>query len=99
MSVLATDYRNKIVMPFLRDLGEEGSKSLKWALVQSSAAAESTVEYALHREEARYERESKEKEKMPPNEQVAELMASHLNLIAAESIFLFLKPRLLRLVK
>ena len=99
MPVLATHYQDNIVKPFLKDLGDEGSKSLKSALMQSSAAAKATVENALQREDARYERESKEKDKMPPNEQVAELVASHLNLVAAESIFLFLKPRLLKLVK
>jgi len=99
MSVLAKYYQDKIVTPFLRDLGEEGSKTLKSVLTQSSAVAKATVEYALQREDARYKRESEEKDKMPTNKQVAELVASHLNFVAAESTFLFLKPRLLELVK
>ena len=99
MSVLARYYQDKIVTPFLQELREEGSKTLKSALTQSSAVAKATVEYALQREDARYKRESEEKDKMPSNKQVAELVASHLNFVAAESIFLFLKPRLRELVK
>jgi len=99
MSILGKYYQDKIVTPFLQDLGEEGSKSLKSALTQSSTVAKATVEYALQREEARYKRESEEKDKMPTNRQVAELVASHLNFVAAESTFLFLKPRLLELIK
>jgi hypothetical protein len=94
MSVLAKHYQNKIVTPFLRDLEEEGSKSLKSALTQSSGVARATVEYALQREDARYKRESEEKDRMPTNKQVAELVASHLNFVAAESTFFFLKRRL-----
>jgi len=92
-------YQDKIVTPFLHDLEAEGSRSLRSALRRSSAAAKETVEYALQREDLRYERESKEKDKMPTNIEVAELVASHLNFVVAESIFLFLKPRLLELVK
>lgn len=94
MSVLEKYYQDKIVTPFLQDLKEEGSKSLKLALTQSSAVAKATVEYTLQREDARYKRESEEKDKMPSNTQVAELVASHLNFVAAESVFLFLKCRL-----
>ncbi|KDR69841.1 hypothetical protein GALMADRAFT_912118 [Galerina marginata CBS 339.88] len=94
VSVMAKHYQDKIVTPFLQDLEKEGSKSLKSALTQSSAVAKTTVEYALQREDARYKRESEEKDKMPTNTQVAELVASHLNFVAAESTFLFLRREL-----
>ena len=56
------------------------------------------MESALQREDARYERESKEKDKMPSQKQVAELVASHLNFVAAEGAFLELKSRLEKFV-
>ncbi len=83
-------------MPFLQDLEAEGKKCLKSALSRGSATAKATVQAALEREDARYKRESEEKDKMPTNGQVAELVASHLNFVVVESIILFLKPRLLR---
>jgi hypothetical protein len=99
LSDLADVYQDKIVATFLDDLEKEGSKSLRSALAQSSAAAKATVEFALQREDARYERERKEKDKMPSQEQVAELIASHLNFVAAEGAFLELKRRLEKFVK
>ena len=94
MSVLEKQYQDEIVTPFLQDLEEKSSKSLKSVLTQSSAVAKETVEYTLQREDARYKRENEEKDKMPTNNQVAELVSSHLNFVAAESTFRFLKCRL-----
>ena len=94
MSELMRAYQGKIVEPFLRDLRIEGGKSLKAALAQSSAVAKLTVKYALEREDARYERESKEKDKIPSKEEVAELVASHLNFVAAENALVSLKQLL-----
>ena len=94
MSELMRAYQDKIVEPFLRDLRTEGRKSLKAALAQSSAVAKLTVKYALEREDARYERESKEKNKIPSKEEVAELVASHLNFVAAENALVSLKQLL-----
>ena len=91
---MARHFQDKFVSPFLQGLEVEGSKSLNSALSHSSATAKAAVESALRREEARYERESKEKDRMPTTEQVAELVASHLNLVVAESMLLFLKSRL-----
>jgi len=99
LSNLADVYQDKIVATFLHDLEKESAKSLKSALAQSSATAKATVEFALQREDARYERERKEKDKMPSQEQVAELIASHLNFVAAEGAFLELKRRLEKFVK
>jgi hypothetical protein len=99
MSVIAKHYQDKIVTPFLQDLEKEGSKSMKSALAQSSTVAKATVEYALQREDMRYERESKEKDNMPSNEQVAELVASHLNFVAAEGAFRSLEPSLRKFVR
>jgi hypothetical protein len=98
MSVLTKEYQDKIVAPFLHDLEMECSKSLKAVLSQSSAVAKATVEYALEREDARYERESKEKEKIPSNLEVAELVASHINFIAAEGAFRCLREFLMKTV-
>jgi hypothetical protein len=83
-------YRDRIVKSFLQDLGTEGWKSLTAALTQSSALAKVTVEYALEREDKRYERESKEKDKIPSKKEVAELVASHFNFAAAEAALLSL---------
>lgn len=80
-------YQDKIVKSFLDDLERESSKSLKSALAQSSAVAKATVEFALQEEDARYERESREKDRMPSQAEVAELVASHLNFVAAEGAF------------
>ena len=98
LSVLAKDYQDKQVTTFLHDLEKESSKNLKSALARSSAVAKATVEIALQREDARYERESKEKDKTSSEKQVAELVASHLNLVAAEGAFLELKSRLEKFV-
>ena len=84
---------------FLNDLATEGSKNLKSALAQSSTVAKATVEFAVEREDARYERESKEKDKTSSNEGVAELVASHLNFAAAEGTFLYLTKQLMKFVK
>jgi hypothetical protein len=92
-------YQDKLVTPFLNDLAMESSWNLKSALAQSSTAAKATVLSALKREEARYERESKEKDKPPSNKEVAELVASHLNFVAAEGTFLYLTKQLMKFVK
>ena len=60
--------------------------------------AKATVEFALEREDARYERESKEKDKTPSQEEVAQLVASHLNFVAAEGAFLELRSLLEKFV-
>jgi hypothetical protein len=98
-TALAKHYQDEIVTKFLNDLATEGSKNLKSALAQSSTAAKATVEFALQREDARYERESKEKDKTPSHEEVAELVASHLNFVAAEGTFLYLTKQLMKFVK
>ena len=77
----------------------ESSWNLKSALAQSSKAAKATVMSALGREEARYDRESKKKDKIPSNYEVAELVASHLNFVAAEGTFLYLTKKLMKFVK
>ena len=99
LSDLAGVYQDKIVATFLHDLEEEISKNLRSALAQSSAVAKATVEFALQREDKRYERESKEKDKMPSEKEIAELIASHLNFVAAEGAFLELKRCLEKFVK
>jgi uncharacterized lipoprotein YmbA len=96
--VLAKAYQDQIVTTFLRDLEKESSRSLKSALAQSSNVAKTVVELALQREDARYERESKEKNKPPLQEEVAELVASHLNFVAAEGAFAELTGRLEKFV-
>ena len=99
LSDLTKVYQDKIVATFLHDLEQEVSKNLRSALAQSSAVAKATVEFALKREDKRYERESKEKDKTPSEKEVAELIASHLNIVAAEGAFLELKCRLEKFVK
>jgi hypothetical protein len=97
-TILAKHYQDEIVTPFLNELAMESSKNLKSALAQSSTAAKATVEFALQREDARYERESKEKDKTPSYEELAELVASHLNFVAAEGTFLYLTKHLMKFV-
>jgi hypothetical protein len=54
------------------------------------------VKHALEREDARYERESMEKDKIPLKEEVGELVASYLNMVAAENALVSLKKLLER---
>jgi hypothetical protein len=97
-TALAEYYQDIIVTPFLNELAMEGSKNLKSALAQSSTAAKETVEFILRREYARYERESIKMRKTP-SYKVAELVASHLNFVAAEGTFLYLTKQLMTFVK
>ena len=99
LSDLADDYHDKIVATFLHDLEKEISKNLRSALAQSSNVAKTTIEFALQREDKRYERESREKDKLPSEKEIAELIASHLNFVAAEGAFLELKRCLEKFVK
>jgi len=66
-------------------------------LHRAPKSAKTIVEDALKREDARYERESKEKDDVPLPDTVAELIASRLNFLAAdERAFGALKDHLVR---
>jgi len=84
MDVIHDRYRDEIVDPWIRDLKEEGEKSLIGTIELSSKVAKDVVTSALEREDNRYKRELEGINKPVDQETVRHLTASYGNLVAAE---------------
>ncbi|CCA76328.1 hypothetical protein PIIN_11894 [Serendipita indica DSM 11827] len=84
MDVIEGRYREEIVKPWIKDLARESEKSLTGTITASSQVGKTAVENALAREDARYKRESEERNQnkygMVPN-----MVALNSSLWAAES--------------
>lgn len=84
MDIIHSRYQEEIVAPWMRDMQDEGERSLLGTISKSSEVAKEAVEGALRREEERYEREKESKSKPVPPGTIQHLVAVHGNLLAAE---------------
>jgi hypothetical protein len=94
MDVIEYKYREEIVEPWLRNLKEEGEKSLKGTIHASSAIAKAAVQSSLEREDKQYIREAEQKERAPRVGEIQHLVAMNSNLWAAESALLLIQKML-----
>jgi hypothetical protein len=94
MDVIQNKYNEEIVEPWLRNLKEEGEKSLKGTIHASSAVAKAAVQNALEREDKRYTREGEQKEVAARAGIVQHMVAMNSNLWAAESALLLIQRML-----
>jgi hypothetical protein len=94
MDVIHQEYKIQIVQPWLESLSQEGERTLLGSIRLSSNAARDSLNNALEREEARYQRELEYKQKPLDQEVVEHLVAAHVNLLAAEEALQELSGRI-----
>ena len=85
MDVIFNRYKDIIVNPWIRNLEEEGEKSLIGTIKLSSQVANESVTSTLARENQRYSRELEGKNKSMDQGTLQHLITSYGNLVAAEA--------------
>ena len=85
MDVIHDRYKDEIINPWIRSLKEEGEKSLLGTIELSSEVARGLVTTTLAREDKRYERELKAKNRPMDQGAVQHLITLYGNLVAAEA--------------
>ncbi|PVG00632.1 hypothetical protein CPB86DRAFT_812976, partial [Serendipita vermifera] len=94
MDVIENKYKEEIVEPWLKNLKNEGEKSLIGTIHASSAIAKAAVQNALQREDKRYMREGEQKEVAAKAGIVQHMVAMNSNLWAAESALILIQKML-----
>jgi AcrR family transcriptional regulator len=94
IDVIHQQYKAQIVQPWLESMREEGERTLLGIISLSSNAARDSLNNALEREEARYQRELENKQKPLDPEVVEHLVAAYVNLLAAEEALQELSGRI-----
>jgi hypothetical protein len=94
LDTIHQQYKAQIVQPWLESLNKEGERTLLGTIRLSSNAARDSLNSALEREQTRYERELKTKQKPVDEKAVENLVAAYVNLLAAEEALQELNGRI-----
>ena len=94
LDVIRQQYKAQIVQPWLESLNKEGERTLLGTIRLSSNAARESLNSALVREKARYQREIENKQQPLDEETVGHLVAAYVNLLAAEEALQELNGRI-----
>ena len=84
LDIIRQQYKAQIVQPWIESLNREGERTLLGTIGLSSNAARESLNSALEREKARYQREIENKQQPLDEETVELLVAVYVNLLAAE---------------
>ena len=94
MDVISQQYKAQIVQPWIESLNEEGERTLLGTIRLGFNAVRDSLNSALEREKARYQREIENKQQPLDEETVSLLVASYMNLLAAEEALQELNGRI-----
>lgn len=94
MKTVQQRYDDEIVKPWLKQLSDEGEKTLLGIIDIISKAVKGTLDSALEREEIRYAREMETKKKPLDSAAVDNLVTAFMNLLAAEKALKELNGRI-----
>ena len=94
LDVIRQQYKAQIVQPWIESLNNEGERTLLGTIRLSSNAARESLNSALEREKARYQREVDNKQQPLDEETVGQLVAAYVNLLAAEEALQELNGRI-----
>ena len=94
LDVIRQQYKAQIVQPWIESLSKEGERTLLGTIHLSSNAARDSLNSALEREKARYQREVENKQQPLDEETVGHLVAVYVNLLAAEEALQELNERI-----
>ena len=94
LDVIRQQYKAQIVQPWIESLNDEGERTLLGTIRLSSNAARESLNSALEREKARYQREVDNKQQPLDEETVGQLVAAYVNLLAAEEALQELNGRI-----
>ena len=94
MDVIRQQYKTQIVQPWIESLNKEGERTLLGTIGLSSNTARESLNSALEREKARYQREVENKQQPLGEETVGQLVAAYVNLLAAEEALQELNGRI-----
>ena len=84
LDVIRQQYMAQIVQPWVENLCKEGEKTLLGTIRLSSDATRDSLNSALEREKARYQRKVEKMRQRFDEEVVEQLVAAQVNLLAAE---------------
>ena len=84
LDVIRQQYKAQIVQPWIESLNNEGERTLLGTVLLISNAARESLNSALEREKARYQREVDNKQQPLDEETVGLMVAAYVNLLAAE---------------
>ena len=94
MDVISQQYKAEIIQPWIESLNEEGEGALLSTIRLGFDAVRDSLNSALEREKARYQRRV-ENEQLPLDEEtVGHLVAAYVNLLAAEEALQGLNGRI-----
>ena len=94
LDVIRQQYKAQIVQPWIESLNNEGERTLLGTIHLSSSAARDSLNSALEREKARYQREVENKQQPLDEDTVGLLVAAYVNLLAAEEALQELNGRI-----
>ena len=94
LDIICQQYKTQIVQPWLESLNKEGERTLLGTIGLGSNAARESLNSALEREKARYQREIENKQQPLDEETVGFLVAEYVNLLAAEEALQELNGRI-----
>ena len=94
LDVIREQYKAQIVQPWIESLNNEGEKTLLGTIRLTSNAGIDSLNSALEREKARYQREVENKQQPLDEDTVGLLVAAYVNLLAAEEALQELNGRI-----
>ena len=94
VDVVTKQYKDQIVQPWLESLNKEGERTLLGTIRLGFNAARDSLHSALEREKARYQRAVENMQQPLYEETVGHLIATYVNLLAAEEALQELNGRI-----
>ena len=94
LDVIRQQYKARIVQPWLESLNKEGERTLLGTIRLNSNAARESLNSALEKERARYQREIITKQQPLDEETIGHQIAAYVNLLAAEEALQELNGRI-----
>ena len=94
LDAIHQQYKAQIIQPWIESLNKEGERTLLSTIHLTSNATRDYLRIALDREKERYHREIENKQKLFDEETVGQLVATYVNLLAAEEALQELNGRI-----